>query len=58
MSVGLGQVGEFSYVLGALALGAGFVTKEVSAGLIGAVVVSIAASSILVRVAGRRLAAE
>jgi len=58
VSVGLGQVGEFSYVLGALALGAGFVTKEVSAGLIGAVVVSIAASSILVRVAGRRLAAE
>ena len=43
---------------GALALAAGFVTKEVSAGLIGAVVVSIAASSILVRVAGRRLAAE
>src|SRR5256886_1107245 len=58
VSVGLGQVGEFSYVLGALALGAGFVTKEVSTGLIGAVVVSIAGSSILVRVAGRRLAAE
>jgi monovalent cation:H+ antiporter-2, CPA2 family len=58
LSVGLGQVGEFSYVLGALALGAGFISKEVSAGLIGAVVVSIAASSTLVRVAGARPLAE
>jgi len=58
LSIGLGQVGEFSYVLGVLALGAGFITKEVSAGLIGAVVVSIAASSILVRVAGAKSNAE
>jgi CPA2 family monovalent cation:H+ antiporter-2 len=50
LAVGLGQVGEFSYVLGALALSAGLVTKQVSAGLIGAVVVSIAASSVLVRI--------
>jgi predicted Kef-type K+ transport protein len=50
LAVGLGQVGEFSYVLGALALSAGLITKQVSAGLIGAVVVSIAASSLLVRV--------
>jgi len=57
LAVGLGQVGEFSYVLGALALGAGLITKEVSAGLIGAVVVSIAASSILVRLAGKPAAA-
>ena len=57
LAVGLGQVGEFSYVLGALALGAGLVTKVVSAGLIGAVVVSIAASSVLVRLAGRGRAA-
>jgi CPA2 family monovalent cation:H+ antiporter-2 len=55
LAVGLGQVGEFSYVLGALALGAGLITREVSAGLIGAVVVSIAASSILVRLAGGRI---
>jgi len=58
LAVGLGQVGEFSYVLGALALAGGLITKEVSAGLIGAVVVSIAASSILVRVAGRAPALE
>ena len=50
LAVGLGQVGEFSYVLGALALSAGLITKQVSAGLIGAVVVSIATSSLLVRV--------
>ena len=50
LAVGLGQVGEFSYVLGALALSAGLTTKQVSAGLIGAVVVSIAASSVLVRI--------
>jgi hypothetical protein len=37
-------------VLGALALSAGLITKQVSAGLIGAVVVSIAASSVLVRI--------
>jgi len=53
LAVGLGQVGEFSYVLGTLAVGAGLVTSEVSSGLIGAVVVSIAASSILVRLAHR-----
>jgi len=53
LAVGLGQVGEFSYVLGALALGAGLIIRETSAGLIGAVVVSIAASSVLVRVVRR-----
>jgi predicted Kef-type K+ transport protein len=53
LAVGLGQVGEFSYVLGALALSGGLITKQVSAGLVGAVVVSIAASSLLVRVAHR-----
>jgi monovalent cation:H+ antiporter-2, CPA2 family len=53
LAVGLGQVGEFSYVLGALALSAGLITKQVSAGLIGAVVISIAISSILVRAVHR-----
>jgi CPA2 family monovalent cation:H+ antiporter-2 len=56
LAVGLGQVGEFSYVLGALALSAGLITAQVSAGLIGAVVVSIAASSILVRLANKPVA--
>ena len=49
LAVGLGQVGEFSYVLGAIALSARLITPQVSSGLVGAVVVSIAASSILVR---------
>ena len=53
LAIGLGQVGEFSYVLGAIALGAGLISIQVSAGLVAAVVVSIAASSILVRVAHR-----
>jgi CPA2 family monovalent cation:H+ antiporter-2 len=53
LAIGLGQVGEFSYVLGALALGAGLITAEVNAGLVGAVVVSIAASSIVVRLVHR-----
>ena len=53
LAIGLGQVGEFSYVLGALALGGGLVTAEVSSGLVGAVVISIAASSILVRLVHR-----
>jgi CPA2 family monovalent cation:H+ antiporter-2 len=57
LAVGLGQVGEFSYVLGALALSAGLISAQVSAGLVGAVVISIAASSLLVRVVGRPYAA-
>ena len=51
LATGLGQVGEFSYVLGALAYGAGLITAAVSSALVAAVVISIAASSILVRVA-------
>jgi CPA2 family monovalent cation:H+ antiporter-2 len=53
LATGLSQVGEFSYVLAALAVGAGFITQEVNAGLVTAVVVSIAASSVLVRVGYR-----
>jgi CPA2 family monovalent cation:H+ antiporter-2 len=53
LALGLGQVGEFSYVLGAIALGAGLISPAVGAGLVGAVVISIAASSILVRFAHR-----
>jgi Kef-type K+ transport system membrane component KefB len=53
LAVGLGQVGEFRYVLGALALGAGLISTQVSAALVAAVVQSIAASSILVRVGHR-----
>jgi CPA2 family monovalent cation:H+ antiporter-2 len=49
LAVGLGQVGEFSYVLGALALTAGLISSQVDSALIAAVVISIAISSVLVR---------
>jgi len=49
LAIGLGQVGEFSYVLAALALGAGLISPTVQAAVIAAVVVTIAASSVLVR---------
>src|SRR5438128_6179493 len=41
LAVGLGQVGEFSYVLGALALGAGLISAQVGSGLVGAGGISI-----------------
>jgi CPA2 family monovalent cation:H+ antiporter-2 len=49
LAIGLGQVGEFSYVLAALAFGAGLISPQVQAAVIAAVVVTIAASSVLVR---------
>jgi CPA2 family monovalent cation:H+ antiporter-2 len=53
LAVGLAQVGEFSYVLATLGLAAGIVTPAVRAALVGAVVTTIAASSILVRLVHR-----
>ncbi len=49
LAIGLGQIGEFSYVLAAIALGAGLIAVETQSALIAAVVVTIAASSVLVR---------
>ena len=57
LAIGLGQVGEFSYVLGALALTAGLITNEVEAALVAAVAITIAASSVLVRVPVRQAVA-
>lgn len=51
LAIGLGQVGEFSYVLGALALGAGLISAEVNSALVATVVLTIAASSLAVRLA-------
>ena len=56
VATGLGQVGEFSYVLGALALGAGLITNQVETALIAAVALTIAASSVLVRLVGANAA--
>ena len=55
LAVGLGQVGEFSYVLGALALTAGIITNQVATALVAAVAITIAASSVLVRLVHRSL---
>jgi CPA2 family monovalent cation:H+ antiporter-2 len=50
LAVGLGQIGEFSYVLGTLAVAAGLISARVDSALIAAVVISIGLSSVLVRV--------
>jgi len=55
LAVGLGQVGEFSYVLGALALTAGIITNQVATALVAAVAITIATSSVLVRLVHRSL---
>ena len=55
LAVGLGQVGEFSYVLGAIAVGAGLITLQVQSALITAVVASIAVSSVAVRLFPKRV---
>ncbi len=53
LAIGLGQVGEFSYVLGALAVTAGIITNQLETALVAAVAITIAGSSVLVRVAGQ-----
>jgi predicted Kef-type K+ transport protein len=47
--VGLGQIGEFGFVLATVAVARGVLPAELYAGLLAAVAVSIAASSIVVR---------
>jgi len=50
LAVGLGQVGEFGFVLATVAVARGVLPSEVYAALLAAVAISIGASSILVRV--------
>jgi CPA2 family monovalent cation:H+ antiporter-2 len=52
IGIGLGQVGEFSFVLGSTAAAAGAIGSEVYAAILGAVVVTIIGSSVLVRLVG------
>ncbi len=52
LAVGLGQVGEFSFVLGSAAIAAGAITGETYVALVAAVAISIAVSTVVVRVAG------
>jgi CPA2 family monovalent cation:H+ antiporter-2 len=53
LAVGLGQIGEFSFVLGSAAVAAGAIRDETYVALIAAVAVSIAISSVVVRFVGR-----
>jgi CPA2 family monovalent cation:H+ antiporter-2 len=53
LGVGLGQIGEFSFVLASVGVGLGVVDDELYAAVLGAVVVTIVGSTILVRLGGR-----
>jgi len=54
LAVGLGQIGEFSFVLASAALFAGAIPVELYSALLTAVVVTIALSAVGARLAGRR----
>jgi len=56
LAIGLGQIGEFSFVLGSAAVAAGAIGEETYVALIAAVAVSIAVSTVVVRAAGRPVA--
>ncbi len=58
LAIGLGQIGEFSFVLGSAALAAGAIDRVLFVALLAAVALTIAGSSVLVRFAGARPAAE
>lgn len=53
LAIGLGQLGEFSFVLASAGAALGVVTPELYTAVIGTVVLSIAGSTIVVRLAGR-----
>ena len=52
LAVGLGQIGEFSFVLGSAAAAAGAITHERYVALVAAVAISIAISTVVVRLVG------
>jgi K+:H+ antiporter len=53
VAVGLGQIGEFSFVLASVVLARGAIGPEIFAAIHAAVAISITGSTILVRVARR-----
>ncbi|HET7473244.1 MAG TPA: cation:proton antiporter [Candidatus Limnocylindrales bacterium] len=56
LAVGLGQIGEFSFVLGSAAAAAGAITHERYVALVAAVAISIAVSTVVVRMVGAPVA--
>jgi CPA2 family monovalent cation:H+ antiporter-2 len=55
LAVGLGQVGEFSFVLGSAAVAAEAITNDAYVALVAAVAISIAVSTVVVRLVGERV---
>lgn len=53
LAIGLGQIGEFSFVLGSAVAAAGAIGDEAYVALVAAVALSIAISTIVVRLVGR-----
>jgi len=56
LAVGLGQVGEFSFVLGSAAIAAGAIGDDLYVALVAAVAISIGVSAVAVRLVGRSAA--
>ena len=54
LAIGLGQVGEFSFVLGSAAVAAEAITNDTYVALVAAVAISIGVSTVVVRVVGER----
>jgi CPA2 family monovalent cation:H+ antiporter-2 len=54
LAVGIGQVGEFTFVLASIGVAAGAIAADLYAAMLGAIVLSIAVSSVAVRLVGRR----
>ncbi len=54
LAIGLGQIGEFSFVLGSAALAAGAIDRVVFVALLAAVALTIAGSTVIVRLTGTR----
>lgn len=56
LAVGLGQVGEFSFVLATISLSQGLISQDVYTGILCAVLLSIAGSAVAARRVGPRTA--
>jgi K+:H+ antiporter len=54
LAIGLGQVGEFSFVLASVGLASGVIPAEVYAAVLASVAITIVASTVLVRLVGDR----
>jgi CPA2 family monovalent cation:H+ antiporter-2 len=54
LAIGLGQIGEFSFVLGSAAVAADAITHEMYVALVAAVALSIGVSTVAVRLVARR----